>query len=243
MTYLPDREFLIDVAMGLYDNMSIVNKFGANPDVDSGSVPEDVWGYGGVYGFYPTAAEGMEIVSTSASDTEDIFIQGLDSSWNVISETKTLNGQTAVALDNDYIRVFRAYNTGANDLVGNVSVRMDSGAATVAAYIIAAENQTQQTIYTIPAGKTGYFLQGYVAMVDAGASRTCRMIYQVRPFGGVFQIKGEVGLTTGGNTHWQYRYQGPPPIPEKSDIRIRVTEASSADMKMVGGYDILLVDN
>jgi hypothetical protein len=61
--------FLVDVARSKYQNYKLGNKFGRNPDIDTGSDPEDVWFGGGEYtGFNATSNENLQCFSSSTSD-------------------------------------------------------------------------------------------------------------------------------------------------------------------------------
>ena len=59
-------DFLLDVAAGNIAGHSSVNKFGRNPDIDTGVV-EDVWGHGGLW-VPPTAPRVHNIASSSIAD-------------------------------------------------------------------------------------------------------------------------------------------------------------------------------
>ena len=136
-------------------NTDFIRKFGRNPDVDTGTTPEDVWDFGGLYPF-PAAALATTIVSGSVNDaaagtgmrTARVF--GLDSSYNEIQEDVTLNGTTPVALVNSYLRVHRVFgltfgSTGSNE--GDVDVLHG---ATVLARITTGFGQTLMAIFTTP---------------------------------------------------------------------------------------------
>ena len=71
-------DFGTEVARGLYSNYSITNRFGRNPDVDTGTAPEDVWGNGGgLYtGFNAIANENIETFSASAADIGSVASSG-----------------------------------------------------------------------------------------------------------------------------------------------------------------------
>jgi hypothetical protein len=251
---------MLAIAMGLIPGYSAVNKFGHNPAATAG---EDIWGGGGVYGFFPTEAVAMDVVSSddedggAGTDTGALTIQvyGLDNDWLEQNETVTLNGTTPVALANEYIRIFRTIVLTAGSVetnIGNLIIASTEAAGgiaenTVGVYVNAGDGQTQQTIYTIPAGKTGYFIKGYTAMADDDKNgEVAEFQWQARPNNGVngaWAVKGEVGLNNVGTGTWQYRYGVPAgPLPEKTDIRIRVTGVT-ATLGVVGGYDIVLVDN
>jgi len=245
--------FLVDIAMGKVPGYSYINKFGHNPAVATGG--EDIWAGGGAYGFYPTTAQAMEIVSSEAADDGDpagtgartVKVYGLDANWEEIDETVTLNGTTAVNLTNSYIRVYRAEVLTAGTAetnVGNISIRIQTG-GTVGAYISAGDGQTQQAIFTIPAGKCGFFIKGYVGIADSGKeAETAGFQWKIRPNNGTtgaWQTKGQISLVTLGSSHWQYEYGIPAgPIPPKSDIKIECFETST-EMGVVAGMDILMV--
>ena len=245
--------FLIAVAQGNVSGYSSVNKFGNNPTTDSG---DTVWGGDGVYAFFPTNAQTVSVVSASTNDTaagtgaRTAIFYGLDANWAEINETVTLNGTTPVALTNQYIRMFRGVVLTAgtnNNNVGALSVT--NGAGTVAIYIAADDGQTQHSVYTIPAGKSGYFVKGYVGVSDGGnasSRESVRFQWQTKPNNGVngaWAVKGEIECINDGSGWWQYEYGIPAGVlPEKTDIRIVAKEAST-QLGTVGGFDLLLVDN
>lgn len=246
-------DFLIQVALGLVPGYSSVNKFGHNPAVATAG--EDIWTGGGDYDFFPTTAQAMEVSSSSSSDSaagtgaRTVILYGLDENWEEQSETVTLNGTTPVALANTYIRMFRGVvlTAGtASENLGDIEVEASVGGET-AIFITAGDGQTQQAIYTIPAGKTGLFVKGYVAMSndnkngeDAGFKWLMKLNNGLN---GAWQTKGQIGLVNIGTSNWQYEYGIPAGmIPEKTDIRIRCYKAS-ATIEAEGGFDLLLKDN
>lgn len=250
----------IDIALGKVPGYTYINKFGHNPAVETGTDPEDIWGAGGVYAFYPLTAQSLEVLSSSVDDDGDpvgdgahtLIVYGLDANFNEVDETVTLNGQGVVNLtEHTYRRVYRAVVLTAGVVgsnVGNITIRIQSGGAT-AAYIEATDGQTQQAIYTIPAGKTGYFVKGYVGISGGGAganNESATFKWKACPNNGVtgaWQTKGQIECTTRGSSWWQYEYGIPAgAIPEKTDIRIECTVVT-ATLGVVGGFDILLVDN
>ena len=176
------------------------------------------------------------------------MVFGLDGDWNAVSETVTLNGTDAVTLTgHDYIRLYRAFVLTAGSGGNNAGILTVSGGGNVGAHIAIAEGQTQQAIYTIPNGKTGYFIKGYVGIADddkSGESMEFHWVMRPNPLAdGAWQIKGQIALGTLSSSWWQYEYGLPAgPIPAKTDIRITIPDASSA-MGCVGGFDLLLVDD
>ena len=244
-----ETQFNLDVAMGTITGHSIVEKFGENPDIDTGTDPEDIWSFGGIY-TYSTTDDIDRLSSSSASDTEDITVVGLDTNWAEVTQVITLTGQTPVALTTDLIRVYRMYNSNGTDLVGTVYCFVDGAtssgvpntAADVRAVITIGSGQTEMCIYTIPAGKTGYFYGGYVSLSRTGNNGAV-FTSRIRAFGGVFKVVSRIACVATGNSSWQYKYPFPVAIPEKTDMLLRCDEVDANGTGVSGGFTILLVDN
>jgi hypothetical protein len=240
---------MLNIAMGLVPGYSTMNKFGENPGIDTATDPEDIWDYGGLYVFSTTAAIDT-ISSSSVDDTEPITIVGLDANWDEVTQTKTLTGQTKAVLETPLIRVYRAYNTGTADIVGGVYIYEDGDitdgvpddSSTIRALINNGNNQTLMCIYTVPAGKTAYFISGYVAYAKS-SNTGAKFSWRARAFGGVFQVKSTVALIGTGSSTWDYHYGVPVALPEKADILIRCDEVESNGTAVAGGFDLILVDN
>jgi len=248
----------LQIAKGEVPGHSSVNKFGHNQAAEDG---DDIWGGGGVYPYFPTAAVNVDIVSTSTSDDTggvgaiQVTVMGLGSSWEEQQETVTLNGTGVVQLTKTYVRLFRAFVLEAgtsNSNAGNITVyaRATGSGVTIGdigIYIGAGGGQTQQAIYTIPAGKSAYFIKGYVGLKNStfqGEDGVFNWLMRLNNgLNGAWLVQGEVGLVNIGSSYWQYEYGIPAgPIPEKTDIKITLTDASDT-MDTVGGYDLVLVDN
>ena len=261
MTRQFTRDFMVEVAKGNIAGHSAVNKFGHNPLVPAGGA--DVWAGTGTYLFYPTSAVSIDIKSDNAEDGAGTstgaltcIIYGLDANWDEqTSSTITLNGTTEVTIAGTWRRIFRlvvltAGSNGTN--IGNLTVQCVGAAGgladnTIGIYVAAADGQTQQTIYTVPLGKTAYFIKGYVGLSDPNKNgEAAEFVWRLRPNNGVtgaWTVKGQIGLVNIGSSHWQYEYGIPAgPIPEKTDIKIEVLSATTT-VGAVGGYDLLMVDD
>lgn len=244
-------EFYLKVAMGLVPGYSSVNKFGHNTAATSG---DDVWGGGGVYAFYPTTAQTVQAVSTSVNDTSagtggrTMEVYGLDENWEEQNETVILNGTTPVVLSNTYIRLFRTIILTAGTLEtndGDITVAVSGG--DVGIFIADGDGQTQHAVYTVPAGKTAYFIKGYVGLTaDDKNGEIAEFQWKSRPNNGTtgaWAVKGEVGCNSLGSGTWQYEYGVPNGgIPEKTDIILSVITVSTT-LGVVGGFDLVLIDN
>lgn len=246
----PPVDSEIWIATGTFPGWRIINKFGYNSDVDSGTVPEDIWEGGGVYtGFPDSALETISVLSSSANDAaagtgaRTVRVTGLDGDYNEITETVTLNGTTPVATVATFRRahtatVLTAGSGGAN--AGVITFRHTTTTANVFLSMIAGRNQTNCSAYTIPAGHTGCMRQLHTAVVFGTVTGVQGNIW-TRPFGGVFRSRRPFFVTT------SYRLSdtiyGGLVFPEKSDIVLRINSTSDSNVALNGGYDLLLADN
>jgi len=242
-------EFLLEVAKGNVPGHSFVSKFGSNPDMDSSGVGVPIWDYGNYYSF-PTAATIDTISSSATADVQNMVVQGLDENWEYVTQAVTLSGQTKVTLGTPLIRCFRAFNANSVDLAGNVYVYCDDTASTgipeaassVKAVVRAGINQTEMCIYTVPKGRTGFFLNGFIGQGIKGGAR-CNFTWKQRSFGGVFRVAGRVGTGEDGSMHFNYKYAIPIPMPEKTDIMMVCEETTGNNTLVYGVFELLLVDN
>jgi len=140
---------LLQASMGNVPDCQTQNIFGFNRVI--GTTYETVHNAGGLY-VYPSSAVQMSVVSTSASDTMTLVINGLDDSYNQLSEIVTLNGTTAVTTSNSFYRInSAAILSGQN--AGNISI---SNGGTTYGYIEAGIGITQALNFTVPAGWSLY---------------------------------------------------------------------------------------
>jgi len=240
----------LDIASGRLSGYVVRNKFGKNSDIDTGTVPEDVWETGGVYTGFPTgSAETLEVVSSSTDDTSDgtgartLTLFGLDENYEDQSETFTLNGTTGVISSNTFLRVHTAFiaSAGSNDFnVGTITVRHSSTTANVFLNMQPSRNQTNCSGYTIPAGKTGYVRRVHASIRGSNSANVDGALW-IRTFGNVPRLRRP--FTFAKNDRLNDTIYGGLRLPEKTDIIMRVTSTSANNISLTGGYDIILVDN
>lgn len=229
----PTPNVYLDVARDAISNSKIVHKFGANFDIDQATDPESVWTGGGVYPWASlSSAQTIYCVSTSASDTTTLTLEGLDANYDEISETVTLTGTSAVTTSNTFLRVFRMTYDATN--VGTITARTVSASGTVVAQIDAGYAQTLMAVYTVPAGFTAY-LVALDATIDG--TKTCQMLMYHRLFGKPFRI-AHVAESDG---HYRYDFTAPLTVPEKTDIDIRINEVSGNDARVTANFDLVLI--
>ena len=240
----------VDIARGAFTGFSIVNKYGKNPDIDSASVPEDIWGGGGIYtGFPLTTLETLEVLSTSADDAASgtgartVTITGLDGDYNIITETVTLNGTTPVATTKQFRRAhtMRTVTAGSNGVnAGVITVRHSSTESNVFLAMQIGTNQTNNSGYTIPAGYTGY-IRRVTCNVKSNTATYVEGALWIRQFGEVFRQRRPFSANL-DNSLIDEIYGGIV-LPEKSDVVIRITLCTSENVGVAAGYDLILIRN
>ena len=226
-------------------------KFGFNPDIDN--TLETVWAQGGLYS-YLSAATVLKISSSSTDDTSagtgarTVTISGLDANYDEISETITLNGQTAVNSTLSYLRINRMVVRSAGTGGQNAGV-IYAGTGTVTtgvpankyATIAIGDNQTLMALWTVPRGYTAYLTQTDVTLATTQNNKYCTCSLVVRPYGEVFQVKDRFVKAESTTT---LTYSVPLKIAEKSDIEYRaIGDSIGADIAISAGFEIIYIEN
>ena len=238
-------DFYLSVAKGDFTGYSNVSKFGINSTVGSGGF-ESIWEGSNAYP-WPTAAATLSVVSDSANDTSGgtvastVEIQGLDSSWNLLTETITMNGLTPVVTTGSFLRVFRARVVTAGSLKSNAAeITMSSGGTTLAyiTYDTIGMGQTLMALYTIPNGKTGYIINLNVSSSKDSEHRFRFMTRDNAVTDAAWNVK-EYMSARGGFSSW--RKYAINKVTEKTDIDLQVISNSTSAAS--GGFELILIDN
>ena len=219
----------LSVQKGLVQNFSGISKFGLNTAV--GTSFETIWDGNNTY-TYPSSAGTATATSSDTDDnTGTVEIQGLDSNYDLATETLTIGGSAG---STNFIRVFRAImktaNTG-NANVGTISITVSS---TTVAQIRPTYGQSLMCVYTVPRKYNAYLLQ-----LDVGSSKDLeneiRFITKDISNGNVWTTKSFI-TTRGGFI--EKNYAVPIVITEKTDIELIVK--SSATSEVSGGFELIL---
>lgn len=202
-------DFGTEVSRNLYDGYSIQTKFGRNPDIDTGSTPEDMWNGGGEYtGFNAVADENVSVVSADNDDRGSLVSSGtatggssttlIDSSATFISDgvavgdivlndTQGIHGHITSVDGETSLTVFRMTDSGTSpsNAVGDsyrIATAIDSGAAVLQLSNILSADFTEQTpVYVI--------LNGTTAVTGFGSFCRCSR--------GKIVLAGSTGLNEG----------------------------------------------
>jgi len=218
-----------DITSGQLEGYSIIDKFGENPDIDTGTVPEDIWEYGGLYNYDAiNTAPIVSLVSDNTLDTMDIIVTGLDIAGIEVTQTIKLTGTTRVALTTPLWRVYRMANVGATgeDINGTVYCYTSTGnvplAAEIRAMIYDGNNQTLMALVTIPLGKVGFLFRGELGGSRSNTAGEVRSAYYSRRVGKVFRIKKRINLVNSGTSIYQDERYFPDVIPALTDVKLTV---------------------
>lgn len=238
--------FELQVSRGQIQGHRNVTVFGFNPDVDTTQV--SVWPLPSLITF-PASAIQMTVSSTSANDTSagtgarTIVVQGLDANYNEVSETVTMNGQTAVTMTKAMLRVNYAYvvtagsgNSAAGDIYIGTGTVTSGVPATVYDIIKFDYNNTTTGSYTVPAGYTAYLSQGLFSSGQAGGSNQVQGRLLTR---GVNNIRMTAAITTINNGVANYVFEYPVAIPEKTTVE--ATAVGSSNNNACSSMFILLL--
>lgn len=177
--YGKNEDFALQVSRGQIQGHTSFQILGYNANVDQVWIP--IWADGTLT--FPSAALVMKVSSTDAADTSagagarTVLVSGLDANYLQISETVTLNGQTAVNTVNSYLAInsFIVTTAGANGTASG-DIYIGSGVVTAGVpataynFIPTGWNFNQTAAYTVPAGYTAYV--PYSRLTFAQASGT-----------------------------------------------------------------------
>ena len=224
--------FGINVDKQLVEDFSGVTKFGYSSSV--GGTFQTIWDGNSTY-IYPSSAGTATVTSTNTAsdDGGTVEIQGLDSNYDIATETLIIGGSAGTK---SFIRVFRAVMktaTTGNANVGTLSVIVST---VTVAKITPEYGQTLMSVYTIPRNKRGYIVQ-----LDVGSSKDLeneiRIIAKQITNGNVWNTK-EFLTTRGGFIQKNYIY--PLKFDQKTDIEI--VAKSSATSSISAGFELFLED-
>ena len=239
-----DIPFYLAVAQGNVSGYSNVSKFGYNSSIGSSSY-ESIWETGGVYSFMSTADQ-LEVVSADANDTSvgtgarTVELQGLDSSYDLLTETVTMNGTTAVTTTGSFLRIFRArvLTAGTGEVNAGAITITDQDTSTTRATISAGQGQTLMSVYTVPNGKTAYIVK-----INVSSGKDQEIKFRLRTndrtvTNGAWQIKEFID-TRGGFTPWDKLAINK--VTQKTDIDLQAIGQSTTSA--AGGFELIIVDN
>lgn len=231
-----------------------VGKFGRNGEIDTGTVPEDIWSGGGLYPWIdPNAPIALEVLSNSGEDAVGgtgayaVEFEVLDGPGHKIVETITLLGATPVdlasgiplsALNRGIVIVSGSSGANVGDIIirdkvgGTVRGRIEFNAA-----LGGGAGQTLQAIYTHPAGKKGQIRRHWARLAKfPGTDAELRIL--TRPFGGSWNTKETFSISEAVHHDVTYPQRSGIEIGPREQVRIEVFTVLSNDAVISAGFDI-----
>lgn len=251
-------DFNMDISREAFSYAKVIHKFGHNEDL--GTVIEHVWSVGGIY-VWLTAGATLEAISNHVNDTaagsgaRSIVVEGLDDSFNEITEVIVMNGTSASAattqlfrrVNRAYILTSGTYHFGSD---GDITVRL-SGAGAIQCEIqhTTADltpwkfGQTQLARYSVPAGKT-CLIRRITAENDSDKLAdmiVCTMESAdviAAPFTAPRLLKEFSGIS-GARL---IEFESPHKVAEKSDIWANARLRSGSTTKVTVDFEIIIHD-
>lgn len=173
MSYITEKDWLVEVAQGNVPGASLVHKFGRNDAVPNASF-ELVSMLSAATTFLSAATKVRIKAGGNINDTvlgtgaREVTVQGIASDLTETSEAIATAGASAsTATTASFWRVYRAWVSSAGAYggsnTGDVTIE-DSGGSADINIIKAGEGQTQFASYSIPTAKTGYLLSVHVTV-------------------------------------------------------------------------------
>jgi len=245
-----NEDFALQLARGQIYNHSSINKFGRNATVASGAT-ETIWDGSSLYTF-PTDTTTMThiraAVDSATTQGAVIELQGLNSDWELVTQTKALDGTnstTEVELDTALIRCFRMKVLDASVMDQNIWLGDDDFVVAAAkAIIVAGNNQTQMAMYTVPAGYSAYMTSYYARELpvtgNAATSLNVKLWAKDNANGYAPQLKHTIGLAVGGKE--QHFFSPYLAFGEKTDIYTTLTTVGGTS-DITSGFDLIIVKN
>lgn len=239
----------LQAVRGKLDGWSLVLKSGKNPDIDTGTVPEDVWNGGGVYTGFPTGApEELQVFSSSALDVGTVTFLYLANSSSTVyqSHTVAINGTTIINTGITAYRIHSASfsstaNTATTFNQGIISIRHRTTTTNVFIAMPVATNQSYMAGYTIPAGHTGYLIRNKWVLSGGSTSSFSDVAFWIRLSGQSPRLRRNDTVVFGSPSISSIT--GGLALPAGTDIIPRVNTASANNLIVVCSYDILLIPN
>lgn len=244
-------DFPIRVALGLVPGWSRVAQLGHNPDLNSNTVPEDIWTLGGIYPWL-TGPTLVKIKSDNPADAPggagcaSVRSLVLNSAGVEAPVTTTLNGTTFVNLTDPISACngLLGMDPGvAGALVSNVGTitlcRQDNDA--VIAVIPPGRGSSQQSQYTTPAGKDLIILglEAALTALSGANDRSADVDTWFQAPGQIYRMPRRIACTDKGPTNLEPRTCII--VPALNRFQMRATAVSSTSQTSVNGaFEALL---
>lgn len=236
----------VAISRGLFAGYMVVNKFGRNSDIDTGSVPEDIWNGGGVYAGFPTGSpEEFQIVLSDAADIGGVITFTYLAS-STATEYSTATVTTTGTSTNTGVTGWRMHtanwssgsSTGFN--AGTVTIRHRTTTSNIFCVMPIGRSQTNVAGYTVPAGSTAYVRRLFCRVIGATSGQVDGALW-VRTLNGSPRLRRPFSASF--SAPFEDHPYGGLAISAGSDIQVRISTASANNLDVIAGYDLVVVKN
>lgn len=232
--YLNDER--INISRNLMSNATYTHEFGASPQISNG-VTATIWDVTDtVYPWSAFSTPSVLNIDRTVSDSANTVVRlvGLDSNFNVVTEDITLTNLSNNTGSQVFARLNNAYivsDSGTN--AGNITIQIGS---TTVGLIRTGKGRTMMAQYTIPAGYTGFLMQG---SCTCQKSEGMTVEFYIRPYGGIFRIEHEAEVSGDGG-RYTYDFKVPSAMPAKTDLDVRAI-ARTNNIRATAAFDVILI--
>lgn len=266
MTFIPQRDFNLEVSKGNITGHTTVNKFGRAP-TGVQTTATDIWDRATAAPLQsiwiaPTQARIHAIVSDDIDDSDSggvnpqstgartIRVYGL-TGWGTaeVSEDIIMDGTTAVNTSNSYVIIHRmkVLTAGSSAINEGAITATAATDGTVTAQMNDNEGQTQMAIYGIPSTQTAYMTCFYGTVnKSSAAAGTVNFSLLVNEDANtdvdLFIIKNTRGLQSTGQSSDEWCFKPHFKIAGPAIIKVQ-GRASANDIEASAGFDLILVTN
>ena len=165
--YFLTDDIHLNVSRGLVKDAEVVNVFGYNSNVATDFIP--LWENNVEY-TYPTSNLVMSAVSSNTTDIGVVYlIQGLDSNFDKVQTTFTVNGTSPVVIDNPFFRINNVVSISGSE-VGNITI---ANSGTTYAKVLAGTGKNQASFFTVPRGYEFFFYRIDAFSATALSNKYC----------------------------------------------------------------------
>jgi len=236
-------DFNLMVAEGLYENTTNTIKDGINFDIDTTSVPEDLWDNGSTYTGFPvgTIQEGQVVVA--GADTGTVYYAYLESetSTDYAFASVAIAGAGNYNLGHDIWRCNFMYFVSSSATafnVGLISLRHRTTTANVFCSITAGYSQSFCSAYTVPYNNSIY-IDRITFNMRGSTSGSIDGGFWYRPYGESPRIRFPFEANFGSMYFDDIDYLIK--IPSRTDVMPRVLFASANNLTAKVSYRIIKV--
>ena len=224
--------------LNLSQAKSSIHKFGSLPTIGGKTSEETIWDGEGLYEFPSDDGVSLTISSSNASDNQSFVVIGLDENFLEQTWEGNLDGVNNVNISGTWTRVFRAYNNGSTDLVGDVSIK---NVSTTHAKVLSQYNQTLMAVYTIPDNYTGKLLRIHASANNTDTANRLNILchLKTREYNKVFRTRNILSFSDILPLTEEATF--PLTLPPRTDIIINKISSNSISGTINAEFDIALL--